>query len=171
MFLAAPAKADFRVGDTISTDPDLIFEEIPRFAPECFAFLHNSIPSKYKAFRKGMEHLLAEDVVQAFQVHEHTSTLPLLGAVGPLQFEVMQYRLKDEYGAESTLEPMPWKILRWLETPFASVDTEKPLPSGVSLAVDDRGRQVILFPAEWSLTYFCGNNPEIRLLDSSGTIG
>jgi peptide chain release factor 3 len=163
-------KADFRVGDTISTDPDLIFEEIPRFAPECFAFLHNPTPSKYKAFRKGMEHLLAEDVVQAFQVQGQNSTLPLLGAVGPLQFEVLQYRLKDEYGAESTLEMMPWKILKWLETPFTSSDAEKPLPSGVSLAVDDRGRQVILFPAEWSLSYFCGNNPEITLFDSSGKI-
>jgi peptide chain release factor 3 len=161
-------KADFRVGDTISTDPTLVFEEIPRFAPECFAFLGNPAPSSYKSFRKGIEHLLAEDIVQAFHLREHTRNLPLLGAVGPLQFEVLQYRLKEEYGAESTLELMPWVILRWLETSLTITDLDKSLLSGTALATDDQGRTVILFPAEWSLNYFCGNNPGIKLLDSPG---
>ncbi|MGQ3683772.1 MAG: hypothetical protein ACUBOA_01945 [Candidatus Loosdrechtia sp.] len=76
------------------------------------------ILSSYKSFRKGVEQLLAEDIVQVFHLYGARSNLPLLGAVGPLQFEVMQYRLKDEYGAKSRLESIPWKVLRWLDTPF-----------------------------------------------------
>ncbi len=161
-------RADFRVGDTISTDPNLIFEEIPRFAPECFAFLHNSLPSGYKSFRKGVEHLLAEDIVQVFHVQGHKSSLPLLGAVGHLQFEVMQYRLKDEYGAESRLEAMPWKVLRWLETSLNDTDLKQSLPHGAALGADDQGRTVALFPSEWSLKYFSEKNPSVKLSDSPG---
>lgn len=161
-------RADFRVGDTISTDPDLVFEEIPRFAPECFAFLHNSLSSSYKSFRKGVEHLLAEDIVQVFHLQEPKSNLTLLGAVGPLQFEVMQYRLKDEYGAESRLESMPWKVLRWLEDPLNNMDLQQSLPHGAALGTDEQGRTVILFPSEWSLKYFSEKNPSIKLSDSPG---
>ena len=152
-------RADFRVGDTISTDPDLVFEEIPRFAPECFAFLHNSLASGYKSFRKGVDHLLAEDIVQVFHLQEPKSSLPLLGAVGPLQFEVMQYRLKDEYGAESRLEVTQWKVLRWLETHLNDMDLKRSLPHGAALGTDEQGRMVILFPAEWSLKYFSEKEP------------
>lgn len=164
-------RADFRVGDTISTDTNLIFEEIPRFAPECFAFLHNSLSSGYKSFRKGVEHLLAEDIVQVFHLHEHKSNLPLLGAVGPLQFEVMQYRLKDEYGAESRLEAMPWKVLRWLETPLNDMDLNRFLPHGAASGTDEQGRTVILFPSEWSLKYFSEKNPSVKLSDSPDKMG
>ena len=62
-----------------------------------------------------MDHLLAENIVQSFQLKVPKNSMPLLGAVGPLQYEVLQYRLKDEYGADSNLNPMPWKILRWVE--------------------------------------------------------
>jgi peptide chain release factor 3 len=63
-----------------------------------------------------MEHLLAEDIVQAFQVKGHQSAVPLLGAVGPLQFEVLQYRLKEDT-ARKPMEAAPWKLLRWLRLP------------------------------------------------------
>lgn len=162
-------KADFRVGDTISTDPNLVFAEISRFAPECFAYLENSSSASYKSFRKGIDHLLAEDIVQTFHLQEHTRSLPLLGAVGPLQFEVLQYRLKDEYGADSRLEIMSWKILKWLGKPF-NVESGKFLPTGSTLAVDDQGRQVILFQEAWALKYFCQDNPQVELFDSPGEI-
>ena len=86
-------------------------------------------------------------------------------AVGPLQFEVLQYRLKDEYKAESNLEMMPWKIMRWLE---ASADMEAArtgLPYDSALATDDHSRAVILFSTEWSCRYFMEKNPSIRLLE------
>ena len=101
-----------------------------------------------------MEHLLAEDIVQVFHLQDHRSNLLLLGAVGPLQFEVMQYRLKDEYGVESRLESMPWEVLRWLDAPLNDTDLKRSLPHGAALGTDEQGRMVVLFPSEWSLKYF-----------------
>ncbi len=159
-------KLDFRVGDTISVDPAVVFEEIPRFAPECFAFLHNTIPSSYKAFRKGLDHLLAEDIVQVYFLQNSSHATPLLGAVGPLQFEVMQFRLKDEYKAESRLEMMPWKILRWLESSLEDESLIQRMPQGAAFATDDQGRRVMLFLHEWSLKYFAENNPLVKFFDT-----
>jgi len=159
-------KLDFRVGDTISLDPALVFEEIPRFAPECFAFLHNTVPSSYKAFRKGLEHLLAEDIVQVYFLQNSSHATPLLGAVGPLQFEVMQFRLKDEYKAESRLEMMPWKILRWLESSSEDEVLKQRLPQEAALATDDQNRRVILFQTDWNLKYFSEKNPLIKFFDT-----
>ncbi|HCE44868.1 MAG TPA: peptide chain release factor 3 [Lentisphaeria bacterium] len=159
-------KLDFRIGDTLSTEPGLLFEEIPRFAPECFGFLKNTSFSSQKPFRKGLEHLLAEDIVQTFYLHDSPQSPPLLGAVGPLQFEVLQYRLKDEYKAESRLEMMSWKVLRWVESSLKSGDLQELLPSGIALALDDQKRRVMLFDSEWSLKSFSERNPSIIFLDS-----
>ena len=83
--------------------------EIPRFPPECFAYLHNPNPGKFKQFRKGMDQLLQEGVIQVFHLRNAGQRVPLLAAVGPLQFEVVQYRLESEYGAPSRLESAPWE--------------------------------------------------------------
>ncbi len=157
---------DFRIGDTISEDPNIVFDEIPRFAPECFAYFRSYVSSNYKRFRKGLEHLLTEDIVQSFSVYGSGENTPLLGAVGPLQFEVLQYRLKEEYKADPVMELMTWKILRWVESKLENEDLKKLLPQGGALALDDQKRRVILFEAEWSLKYFSDKNPSIILLDS-----
>lgn len=159
-------KLEFRVGDTISTDPTLAFAEIPRFAPEYFGFLHYTSTSNYKAFRKGLDHLLTEDLVQTFYFEHTTHTTPLLGAVGPLQFEVLQYRLKDEYHADSRLEMKPWTLLRWLGPSGVTDDLERRLPSGAAWAHDDQERRVVLFESDWSFKYFCEKNPAIKVMDS-----
>ena len=159
-------KLNFRIGDTISVDPHLVFDEIPRFAPECFAVLHNITAASYKIFRKGIEHLLAEDIVQAFFLHGARQLTPVLGAIGPLQFEVMQARLNEEYGVESRLEIMPWTILRWIEAPPDKDSLKRSLPQGTVLAADDQGRDVILFHSEWSLRYTMEKNPLIKFFDS-----
>nr|MBP7604889.1 peptide chain release factor 3 [Spirochaetota bacterium] len=158
--------ADFRIGDTLSTDPELRYNEIPRFAPECFAYVQNVSSSSYKSFRKGLDHLLAEDIVQSFFLKNHQGNLPLLGAVGPLQFEVLQYRLKDEYGVDSNLEMKPWSVTRWLGDAEGTNGGSLSLPHGCAEGADDRGRPVILFSDIWSMQYFTGNNPRIRLYDS-----
>ena len=105
---------DFGIGDTLAEDPRVRYDEIPRFAPECFAFLHNPNTGKFKQFRQGLEQLLQEGVVQLFQFPDAVQKIPLLAAVGPLQFEVVQYRLQSEYGAESRLENAPWECAKWL---------------------------------------------------------
>jgi len=163
-------KADLRIGDTLSTEQGRVFEAIPRFAPECFAFLHNPVVSNYKSFRKGVDHLLSEDIVQQFTLKDRPNTTPLLGAVGPLQFEVLQYRMKDEYGAETQLETLPWSVMRWVNCLMDEIATKYTIPYDVTIGADDLGRSVLFFPSEWSKTYFAGKNPELVLHDTPSAI-
>ena len=88
----------------------------------------------------------------------------LLAAVGPLQFEVVQYRLKSEYGAESRLSETPWTLLRWVD-PHPSLADPRSLvvATGVSFGTDKNDQPVILFPNDWTLRYFVEKNPGLIL--------
>jgi peptide chain release factor 3 len=141
----------------------LVYKEIPRFTPECFAWLQSPSTAQFKRFREGLSQLLQEGVVQAFQFKDSAQRVPLLGAVGPLQFEVVQYRMQTEYGAESRLETGPWKILRWVTRNNGSEVDETKLPTGARLAFDAAGKPVILFHEQWSCDFFAQRNPDIRL--------
>jgi peptide chain release factor 3 len=161
-------KEDLRIGDTVSEDAAVVYNEIPRFAPEFFSFLSNSSPAKDKPFRKGVEHLLSEDIVQSFKVESPMyGHRTLLGAVGVLQFEVFQYRLKSEYGAEALLETMPWKVLRWVQSDLDDELLQKILPHGSVLARDDRGRRVLLFGTLWSAERFESDHKAKATLSAS----
>jgi peptide chain release factor 3 len=152
--------SDFRIGDTLAEDPALAYDEIPRFAPECFAWMHSASTAQFKRFREGLDQLLQEGVVQSYLVLNTTQRVPLLGAVGPLQFEVVQYRLQTEYGAETRVELTPWKVLRWV---LEGAVEEAMLPSGARLAQDATGALVILFSEDWACQFFTERNPKIRL--------
>ena len=90
--------------------------------------------------------------------------IPLLGAVGPLQFEVVQYRLQDEYGAESRLEQTNWKICRWISSEITKeMQAGILLPAGAAWAYDTEERDV--FTSEWSLDYFREKNGNFELGD------
>jgi peptide chain release factor 3 len=143
----------------------LTFDPLPQFPPECFALLHNPASSAYKRFRTGLEHLLQEGAVQAFALADSVQNVPLLGAVGVLQFDVLQYRLESEYGAASRLEPMPWRIIRWVnpEDVGHAAIRERKLPTGCRLATDSAGRTAALFTSDWELNYFSEKNPDVRL--------
>lgn len=154
----------FRIGDTLTQDPAICYHEIPKFPPECFAFISNPNPGKYKAFKKGIEQLLNEGIVQTLQLRNSLRG-PLLTAVGPLQFEVLQYRLQSEYGAEARLENGTWQAAKWLAQERDPETLEGMLPFGGQLAQDKDGRLVILFPTEWSVRSFRESHPEIELLD------
>jgi peptide chain release factor 3 len=159
---------EFGIGDTLSEDPSIVFHEIPRFAPECFAFLHSTSASQFKRFRAGLEHLLQEGVVQTFYAKNSPQRVPLLGAVGPLQFDVLKYRLETEYGAGSRLEHAPWKIIRWVAPESAAGLAEEMLPTGSRLAVDEQQQTVLLFSEEWACNFFTERNPKIRLSHQPG---
>ncbi len=160
--------SDFGIGDTLTTDAEINYKEIPRFTPESFAYLHNPTPAKYKQFRQGLEQLLQEGVIQVLQVKDSLVKVPLLGAVGPLQFEVVQYRLESEYGAESRLEQAPWNVIRWLPEGMAEEEIEKlSLPSGSKLVYDSDENLAVMFSTDWSANYFTETNKGVELADKA----
>jgi peptide chain release factor 3 len=149
----------FGIGDTLTTDPAILFKEIPRFTPEAFAHLHNPNTAKFKQFRQGLDQLLQEGVIQALYLRHTAAKIPLLAAVGPLQFEVVQFRLESEYGAESRLEAAPWKVVRWLPTDIKEETLDNlSLPTGARIAYDMGNNPVLLFENEWSANYFGETN-------------
>lgn len=156
--------SNFGIGDTITDDPSILFNEIPHFAPEHFVFIHNPNPSDYKKFRDGLEQLLQEGVIQAFYLKNAAQKIPLLGAVGPLQFEVVQYRLESEYGAKSRLEQTNWKVMRWFSDEVSEEEINKLiLPAGAAIATDKDENFIVLFTSEYSMNYFKGKYPHVEL--------
>lgn len=154
---------DFQIGDTLSEDPAIRFDEIPHFAPECFARIHSASTATGKRFREGLDQLLREGVAQSFELKDSLTRTPLLGAVGPLQFEVLQYRLESEYGAKCRVEMASWSVARWIRAKGGGELPELLLPSGAALATDVEGGTVALFGTEWSFGYFESKNENIEI--------
>jgi peptide chain release factor 3 len=165
---------DFQIGDTLAEKSGVVFDEMPRFAPETFAYLHNASASNFKRFREGLSQLLKEGVAQAYELADSPVRVPLLGAVGSLQFDVLQYRLETEYGATTRLESASWSLARWVveksgagDVPRTGESVPRPkllLPTGSALAKDMRGGWVVLLPNEWTARYFEEKNPEMEVL-------
>jgi peptide chain release factor 3 len=154
----------FGIGDTLTTDPGITYKEIPRFTPEAFSYLHNPNTAKFKQFRQGLEQLMQEGVIQALYLRNSSVKTPLLAAVGPLQFEVVQFRLESEYGAVSRLEAAPWTVVRWLPVDMKEDDLDAlSLPTGCRVAYDVGKNPVVLFPNEWSADYFVKTNERVPL--------
>jgi len=158
--------SEFGIGDTLTEDKSIVYDEIPRFPPEVYTYISNPNSSDAKKFRAGLEQLLQEGVVQSFTARNAPPGSTLLAAVGPLQFEVVQYRLQSEYGAESRLEATPWTLLKWLE-PHPSLKNPSSLivASGVGFGSDKFDQPIALFPNEWTMRYFLEKNPELKLHD------
>jgi peptide chain release factor 3 len=155
--------ARFIIGDTLTEDPAIVYDEIPRFAPECFGYLENPVPANFKRFRAGLSQLLEEGVVQRYELPDAAPQGHLLGAVGPLQFEIVRYRLENEYGAASRFTAAPWSVARWLDPALSAEDLQ--LPWGARMARDGEGRPVALFPDAWGFRFFQDRNPRVKLAD------
>ena len=155
---------EFGIGDTLTQDRTICYDEIPRFPSEVFTYITNPNTGDSKKYRAGLEQLLQEGVVQSFTAKSAPSGATLLAAVGPLQFEVVQWRLQSEYGAESRLTPAPWTMLRWVEPHPSLKDPSRLIvATGVSFGADKFENPVILFPNEWTMRYFQEKNPELKL--------
>ena len=155
---------NFRIGDTLSTIPGLLFNEIPRFTPEVFGYLHNCATAKDKQFQEGVEELRQEGVVQVYRMYGSQRKTVLLGVVGQLQFEVAVHRLETEYGAEVRMEPAPFTQIRRLpEDAELSQFEGTYMGSNVRVATDADGRGVLLFPDQWSVDYFMEKNKDLKL--------
>lgn len=158
----------FAIGDTLCGNEGMKvrYPGIPSFSPELFAYLNNPNPSAYKNFRKGLAQLLDEGAIQMLRARgDQGNEDPIMAAVGQLQFEVLQRRLKDEYNVESRLEPMGYNVARWVTgpgDPWEALDKCGRL-FNVFYAKDRWERPVCLFKNQWSLNAAMSDHPDLEL--------
>jgi len=152
-----------RIGDTLSEDATVQFDGIPRFSPERFVRVVLTEPFKRKQLKKGLDQLAEEGVVQVFFDRHRLEREPVLGAVGQLQFEVMQYRLKHEYNVDVRLEPLKFQHARWIGNPDFDPD-EFERTSGATCLVDVEQRPLVLFETDFRLQRALANHPELEFI-------
>jgi peptide chain release factor 3 len=156
----------FAIGDTIYNGKKLEYEGIPCFSPELFAYLRNPNPSKFKQFQKGVTELREEGAVQIMYSVDEAKRDPILAAVGQLQFEVVQFRLQNEYGVETRLEMLPYSVARWVAGGWEALQKVGRLFNTVTVK-DNWGRPVLLFKNEWNLQQVESDHPELKLKSSA----
>ncbi len=153
---------NLRIGDTICEGPVVEYEGIPRFSPELFSRVVLLDPLKRKQLKKGLDQLSEEGAVQVFYDPIRLERDPILGAVGALQFEVIQHRLRSEYGAEVSYVRLPHQLARWIENePFDPRSFDD--PGHTELLQDAGGRPLVLFETEWHLERAQKLNPSLVL--------
>jgi peptide chain release factor 3 len=155
----------FRIGDTLSDRKDFEFLGIPQFSPELFSKVELKNPLKRKQLQKGLKELCEEGTVQLFIDPVVGSQDPILGAVGSLQFDVLLYRLNEEYGADARLSGSPWKLARWLVGDQKKIEALKS-SSKVLLVKDQADRWVGLFRTPWDLNWLKDRTKEVEFRES-----
>jgi peptide chain release factor 3 len=113
----------YMIGDTLSAKGGFDFKPLPAFPPEVFAEVRPSDPGRRKSYDKGMDQLTREGTIQILHRWNSTRSQPIIAAVGKLQFEVFSYRMKDEYGVECVIEPLPYTSSAWLGGDPATLKT------------------------------------------------
>ena len=156
----------FSIGDTITVPGKKFkFGGIPTFAPEHFARVSAKDSMKRKQFLKGTEQIAQEGAIQIFKVPNSGMEEVIVGVVGTLQFDVFQYRMKNEYGVDLYMTGLPYDHLRLVEECPCKPD-ELVLCTGAALLEDFRGRLLIAFDGEWSVGFLTKHNPGLVLADS-----
>lgn len=147
-------------GDTIFTGKKVQFAPMPQFAPEHFRALRAQSLSKYKQFRKGLEQLESEGVVQILRNDARGDAAPVMAAVGPMQFEVMQARMENEYNVETVADPIPYTVARKTTKETAP---ELAKQRGVEIFTRGDGELIALFSDKWRLQFIEKEHPEFEL--------
>ena len=153
----------FSIGDTIcEKGMNARFEGIPTFAPEHFAAVERIDTMKRKQFEKGISQIAQEGAIQIF--HEpHTGVEEVIvGVVGVLQFEVLEYRLKTEYGVDIRRRSMPYELLRWVENEEIDIPALN-LTSDTKWVQDFKGNNLLLFTSDWCINWALQKNEGLRL--------
>ncbi|HJA89990.1 MAG TPA: peptide chain release factor 3 [Candidatus Jeotgalibaca merdavium] len=150
---------NLQIGDTIYEGKEALqYEALPQFTPELFMKVTPKNVMKQKSFYKGIQQLVQEGAIQLYKTY-HTEEF-ILGAVGQLQFEVFEYRLKNEYNAEVDMTPMGSKIARWIDEDVLDVN----MSSSRNLLCKDRfDNPVFLFENQFAMRWFADKYPEIEL--------
>ena len=147
-------------GDTIYTGKKVQFPPMPQFAPEHFRTLRAKSLGKYKQFRKALEQLDSEGVVQVLKNDARGDAAPVMAAVGPMQFEVMQARMENEYNVETIAEPVPYSVARRTN---AETAPELAKQRGVEIFTRTDGELIALFGDKWRLQFIQKEHPEFFL--------
>jgi peptide chain release factor 3 len=158
--IGLPDTGNFKIGDTLTTGEDLHFKGLPSFSPEMFNYIENADPMKAKQLNKGIEQLMDEGVAQLFT--NQFNGRKIIGTVGQLQFEVIQYRLLHEYGAQCKWEPINLYKACWIESANATMLDNFMKRKTQYMATDKEGRNVYLADSSYVLIMAQQDFPDIH---------
>ena len=157
----------FSIGDTVTVPGKKFrFAGIPTFAPEHFARVSPRDTMKRKQFIKGTEQIAQEGAIQIFKVPNTGMEEVIVGVVGVLQFEVFQYRMKNEYGVELRMENLPYEQLRFITKSPVSDLKDLKLSSDAELLEDYKGHSLLVFSSFWSIDFTIKRNPGLELAET-----
>lgn len=156
---------NFKIGDTLTEGEKLKFTGIPSFSPELFRYIENADPMKFKQLSKGIDQLMDEGVAQLFT--NKMNGRKIIGTVGALQFEVIQYRLEHEYGAKCKYEPVSIYKACWIESDNKAQLEDFRKRKFQNLALDKHGREVFLADTSYALQLSQERFPDIRFYFTS----
>lgn len=153
----------YSIGDTLTMPSNkLVYEGIPTFAPEHFARVRQVDTMKRKQFIKGINQIAQEGAIQIFQEYNTGMEEIIVGVVGVLQFDVLKYRLENEYNVEIRLDPLPYEHIRWIEN--EEIDLDKIIGTSDMKKIKDlKGRALLLFSHEWSVRMTLERNKDLEL--------
>lgn len=160
-----PDTGTFKIGDTLTQGETLHYKGLPSFSPEMFKYIENTDPMKSKQLEKGIQQLMDEGVAQMFT--NQFNGRKIIGTVGQLQFEVIQYRLLHEYGAQCRWEPISLFKACWIESDNAEALAAFKKRKHQFMATDREGRDVFLADSNYVLTMARQDFPEINFHFSS----
>ncbi len=158
--IGLPDTGNFKIGDTLTEGEELHFRGLPSFSPELFKYIENANPMKAKQLNKGIEQLMDEGVAQLFV--NRFNGRKLIGTVGQLQFEVIQYRLLHEYGAQCQWEPANYYKACWIESDDVEALEQFIKRKTQYMAYDREGRDVYLADSAYVLTMAQHDFPAIH---------
>lgn len=153
----------FSIGDTLCMPKEsFAYEGIPTFAPEHFARVRQVDTMKRKQFVKGINQIAQEGAIQIFQEYNTGMEEIIVGVVGVLQFDVLKYRLENEYNVEIRLDTLPYEHIRWIENEDIDLDKIKGT-SDMKKIKDLKDRPLLLFVNDWSIRMVLDRNEGLEL--------
>ena len=156
----------FSIGDTLcESNEKFRYEGIPTFAPEHFARVRQVDTMKRKQFMKGVTQIAQEGAIQIFQEFNTGMEEIIVGVVGTLQFDVLQFRLQSEYNVEIKLEPLPYEHIRWIVNPEECPPDKIVGTSDMKRIKDLKDNPLLLFVNAWSVGMVQERNKALKLAE------
>ena len=159
----------YSIGDTLCKNPKKFkFEGIPTFAPEHFARVRPVDSMKRKQFVKGITQIAQEGAIQVFKEHFVGMEEIIVGVVGVLQFEVLEYRLNHEYNVDIKMDRLPYNYVRWIENTDIDMDSIS-VTSDTKKVKDLKDRNLLIFQSDWGISWALDHNKGLVLSDIGKT--